>query len=154
MQKNLFSLLVTVVQEKMQVSEIREFVKKTGICSINTFMGKGVIPDDYDTHLQTIGIKDADHALKAVLESDVVISVGYDLVEYTPRMWNSELNKKIIHIDFTPSEVYTFYRPEVEIVSDIGFAISAILKEMEKHGLCSNPNATKRDTSNICKGAL
>ena len=111
--------------------QIREFVKKTGICSINTFMGKGVIPDNFDTHLQTIGIKDADHALKAVLESDVVISVGYDLVEYTPRMWNSELNKKIIHIDFTPSEVYTFYRPEVEIVSDIGFAVSAILQEMK-----------------------
>ena len=124
--------------------EIREFVKKTGICSINTFMGKGVIPDDYETHLQTIGIKDADHALKAVLESDVVISVGYDLVEYTPRMWNSELNKKIIHIDFTPSEVYTFYRPDVEIVSDIGFAISAILKEMKSMDCAQTPMQQKK----------
>ena len=123
--------------------EIREFVKKTGICSINTFMGKGVIPDNYETHLQTIGIKDADHALKAVLESDVVISVGYDLVEYTPRMWNSELDKKIIHIDFTPSEVYTFYRPEVEIVSDIGFAISAILEEMESMDCAKTPMERK-----------
>jgi acetolactate synthase-1/2/3 large subunit len=95
-------------------------------------MGKGVIPDDYETHLQTIGIKDADHALQAVLEADVVISVGYDLVEYTPRMWNSKLDKKIIHIDFTPSEVYTFYRPDVEIDSDIGSAIESILEEIEK----------------------
>ena len=46
---------------------IRAFVKRTRIFSINTFMGKGVIPDDYPTHLQTIGIKNADHALKAVL---------------------------------------------------------------------------------------
>ncbi len=112
--------------------QIRKFVQKTKICSINTFMGKGVIPDDYETHLQTIGIKDADHALQAVLEADVVISVGYDLVEYTPRMWNSELNKKIIHVDFTPSEVYTFYRPDVEIASDIGDAIDAISEELEK----------------------
>ncbi|MEJ2260823.1 MAG: acetolactate synthase large subunit [Nitrosopumilaceae archaeon] len=111
---------------------LRKFVEKTKIYSINTFMGKGIIPDDCETHLQTIGIKDADHALKAILESDVVISVGYDLVEYTPRMWNSELNKKIIHVDFTPSEVYTFYRPEVEIVSDIGLAMDAILDELEK----------------------
>ena len=111
--------------------QIRKFVEKTKIYSINTFMGKGIIPDTCETHLQTIGIKDADHALKAVLESDVVISVGYDLVEYTPRMWNSELNKKIIHVDFTPSEVYTFYRPEVEIVADIGFAMEAILEEIE-----------------------
>ena len=111
---------------------LRKFVEKTKIYSINTFMGKGIISDDCETHLQTIGIKDADHALKAILESDVVISVGYDLVEYTPRMWNSELDKKIIHVDFTPSEVYTFYRPEVEIVSDIGLAMDAILDELEK----------------------
>ena len=111
---------------------IRAFVKRTGIFSINTFMGKGVIPDDYPTHLQTIGIKNADHALKAVLDADVIISVGYDLVEYTPRMWNSGLDKKIIHIDFTPSEVYTYYRHDVEIVADIGSAMDSILKELER----------------------
>ena len=111
---------------------IRAFVKRTRIFSINTFMGKGVIPDDYPTHLQTIGIKNADHALKAVLDADVIISVGYDLVEYTPRMWNSGLDKKIIHIDFTPSEVYTYYRHDVEIVADIGSAMGSILKELER----------------------
>jgi len=113
-------------------NQVRKFVEKTKIFSINTFMGKGVIPDDCETHLQTIGIKDADHSLQAVLAADVIISVGYDLVEYTPRMWNTQLNKKIIHIDFTPSEVYTFYRPDVEIDSDIGFAIDAILEELQK----------------------
>jgi len=113
-------------------NQVRKFVEKTKIFSINTFMGKGVIPDDCETHLQTIGIKDADHSLQAVLAADVIISVGYDLVEYTPRMWNTQLNKKIIHIDFTPSEVYTFYRPDVEIDSDIGFAMDAILEELQK----------------------
>jgi len=111
---------------------VRKFVEKTRICSLNTFMGKGVISDDCETHLLTIGIKDADHALRAILEADVVISVGYDLVEYTPRMWNTKLDKKIIHIDFTPSEVYTYYRPIVEIVSDIELAIDSILEELDK----------------------
>jgi acetolactate synthase-1/2/3 large subunit len=111
--------------------QIRKFVDKTKIFSINTFMGKGVISDNCDTHLQTLGIKSADHALQAVLEADVIISVGYDLVEYTPKMWNSNLDKKIIHVDFTPSEVYTFYRPDVEIASDIGDAMDAILDEIE-----------------------
>ena len=111
--------------------KIRKFVDRTKIFSINTFMGKGVISDSCETHLQTIGIKSADHALQAVLEADVIISVGYDLVEYTPKMWNSNLDKKIIHVDFTPSEVYTFYRPDVEIASDIGDAMDAILDEIE-----------------------
>ena len=110
---------------------IRRFVDKTGLFSMNTFMAKGVIRDDHERHLRTIGIKDADHALLAMKEADVVIAIGIDLVEYSPISWNSDLDKKIIHIDFTPSEVYTFYRPEIEIVSDIKFAIDSILEEME-----------------------
>ena len=82
-------------------------------------------------HLHTIGIKDADHALLAMKSADVVIAVGVDLVEYSPKNWNQDLNKKIIHIDFTPSEVYTYYRPKVEIVSDIEYAIDDILSELE-----------------------
>ena len=110
---------------------LRKFVEKTGIIAMNTFMGKGVISDDSPLHLHTIGIKDADHALLAMKSADVVIAVGVDLVEYSPKNWNLELNKKIIHIDFTPSEVYTYYRPVVEIVSDIGDAVDAILSELE-----------------------
>ncbi len=110
---------------------IRKFVEKTGIIAMNTFMGKGIISDDSPLHLHTIGIKDADHALLAMKSADVVIAVGVDLVEYSPKNWNLELNKKIIHIDFTPSEVYTYYRPVVEIVSDIGDAVDAIASELE-----------------------
>ena len=111
---------------------IRRFSEETGICSMNTFMAKGVIRDDHERHLRTIGIKEADHALLAMKEADVVIAVGLDLVEYSPKSWNSNLDKIIIHVDFTPSEVYTFYRPEVEIVSDIEYAIDSILDEMKK----------------------
>ena len=111
---------------------VRSFARKTGICSMNTFMAKGVIRDDEQRHLRTIGIKEADHALLAMKEADVVISIGQDLVEYSPRNWNSNLDKTIIHIDFTPAEVYTFYRPEVEIVSDIEDAVNSILEEIEK----------------------
>ncbi|KAF6246978.1 acetolactate synthase large subunit [Nitrosopumilus sp. b3] len=111
---------------------IRKLVEKTGIIAMNTFMGKGVVSDDSPLHLHTIGIKDADHALLAIESADVVIAVGVDLVEYSPKNWNKKLDKKIIHIDFTPSEVYTYYRPEVEIVSDIEYAIDAILDELEQ----------------------
>ena len=127
---------------------IRKFAKKTGVCSMNTFMAKGVIRDDDERHLRTIGIKEADHALLAMKEADVVISVGQDLVEYSPRNWNSKLDKKIIHIDFTPAEVYTFYRPEVEIVSDIEDAINSIIDEMERQKN-ENPNGIELPIKNI-----
>ena len=112
--------------------QIRQFVEKTGICSMNTFMAKGVISDRSERHLQTIGIKQADHALIAMKNADVVIAIGYDLVEYSPKHWNADLTKKIIHIDFTSAEVDTYYPPEVEIVADVEHTIDAILKELEK----------------------
>jgi acetolactate synthase-1/2/3 large subunit len=65
-------------------SYIRKFVEGTGICSINTFMAKGVISDRSHSHLETIGIPGNDSLLIALRESDLVISIGYDLVEYSP----------------------------------------------------------------------
>ena len=118
---------------------VRRFVEKTGICSMNTFMAKGVISDRWERHLQTIGIKDADHALIAMKEADLVIAIGYDLVEYSPRFWNGDFSKKIIHMDFTPAEVDTYYPPTVEIAADIELTINAILAELQKEKN-QNPN--------------
>jgi acetolactate synthase-1/2/3 large subunit len=111
---------------------IRKFVEKTGICSVNTFMAKGVISDKWERHLGTIGIKNADHALITMNEADLVIAIGYDLVEYNPKFWNGDFSKNIIHIDFTPAEVDTYYCPSVEIAADIESTINAILTQL--HG--------------------
>src|SRR5215218_1522587 len=132
---------------------LRDFVERTGVYSLNTFMAKGVISDKSERHLQTIGIKDADHALIAIKEADLVITVGYDLVEYSPKNWNKSLNKKIIHIDFTPAEVDTYYPPTIEIAADIGFTIDSITEEMDK-GEKKSPNIDSKGKSksnnNIC----
>ncbi len=113
-------------------ASLREFVERTGICSINTFMAKGVISDKSERHLQTIGIKEADYALTALKKADLVIAIGYDLVEYSPKNWNGKLKKNIIHIDFTTAEVDTYYPPAIEIAADIEYTIKAILDELEE----------------------
>ncbi|TLX82933.1 MAG: acetolactate synthase large subunit, partial [Thaumarchaeota archaeon] len=111
---------------------VRKFVEKTGICSMNTFMAKGVISDKSDRHLHTVGIREADHASIAMREADLVIAIGYDLVEYSPKHWNGSLDKKIIHIDFTPAESDTYYPPTIEIAADIEYTMFAILEEIER----------------------
>ena len=111
---------------------LRKFVERTGICSVNTFMAKGVISDKSERHLQTIGIKEADYALTAINKADLVIAIGYDLVEYSPKNWNRNLKKNIIHIDFTPAEVDTYYPPTIEIAADIEYTIQAIQDELER----------------------
>jgi acetolactate synthase-1/2/3 large subunit len=111
---------------------LRKFVERTGICSVNTFMAKGVISDRSERHLQTIGIKEADYALTAIKKADLVIAIGYDLVEYSPKNWNRTLKKNIIHIDFTPAEVDTYYTPSIEISADIEYTIEALLEDSKR----------------------
>jgi acetolactate synthase I/II/III large subunit len=119
------------------------FVENTGMYSMNTFMAKGIISDKSEKHLQTIGIKEADHSQIAMKVADLVIAVGYDLVEYSPKKWNRDLKKKIIHIDFTYAEVDTYYPPTVEIAADIEYTIDVILDELQKQRKKENHNLGK-----------
>ena len=91
-----------------------------------TFMAKGCI--DYQNHLSlmSIGLQTRDWAMVGLEQADVVITVGYDMVEYSPSKWNPDRGKKIIHIDSLQSEVDADYIPEVEIVGDIRQSLTTL----------------------------
>ena len=112
---------------------IRRFSDLTGIYSMNTFMGKGVISDNSPTHMGTIGIKESDYALNALKLADVVISIGYDLVEYSPKNWNGSNLKKIIHIDSTTAEVDNYYNPDIEISGDLKLTMNLLINSVKKY---------------------
>lgn len=103
--------------------QLKRFVEQTGIMSAQTFMGKGAIDSRDARSLLTAGFGSRDHVTEAFERADLVIAVGYDLIEWHPNMWNKGMDKKIIHIDFEPAEVDNCYRCEVEIVSDIAAAL-------------------------------
>ena len=87
-------------------------------------MGKGSVSFEDKHSLFTIGLGSGDYNNLAIDESDLVIAIGYDLVEYSPSAWNRiEGGKKIIHIDYTPAEVDRDYLPNVEIISDLAGAL-------------------------------
>ena len=112
---------------------IREFLDATGIYSVNTFMGKGVVSDKTPTHLGTIGIKESDFALRALKLADLIITIGYDLVEYSPRNWNGSIPlKKIIHFDFTTAETDNFYDPDLEIYGNIELSINSLMDSLNR----------------------
>ncbi len=111
---------------KRAARQLERLAQKTGAPVVNTFMGKGAIPMDSPHSLYTIGLQGKDHVLNAFAEADVVISAGYDLVEYAPSFWNPDGDKKIVHIDFTPAEVDADYPVSVEVVSDLADALWSI----------------------------
>ncbi len=112
---------------------IRRFADLTGFYSMNTFMGKGVISDNSATHMGTIGIKESDYALHALKMADVVIAIGYDLVEYSPKNWNGSNLKKIIHIDSTSAEVDNYYNPDIEISGDLKLTINLLMDSVKRY---------------------
>ena len=107
------------VIRKNAASQLRDFAEYLGIPVVTTFMGKGAITAMSKCYIGTLGLTKDRQISDVFGKSDLVIAIGYDLVEYAPALWNPALDKKIIHIDFTTSEVDLHYVPEVEINSDI-----------------------------------
>ena len=106
--------------------ELRKFARAHGIPVAHTFMAKGSMPYDDDLCLLSVGLQARDYISCGFDKADLIIAVGYDPVEYAPKFWNPERKKSIVHIDFTPAEVDSFYQPAVEVVADVREAIELL----------------------------
>ena len=113
---------------------LTEFATKLDIPVANTFMGKGAIPYTHPLALWTVGLQQRDHITCAFERSDLVIAVGYDLIEYSPKKWNPKGELPIIHIGMNPSEIDSSYIPIVEVVGDISDSLLDLLKRSDRQG--------------------
>ena len=115
------------------------FAEKLNIPVATTFMAKGVIPDIHPLALGAIGLHTPDYVNHAFAEADVVITVGYDIVEYAPKSWNPKRDKKIVHLDMSPAEVDAAYIVNVGVVGDINSSLNALAQSVTPrsaaHGL-------------------
>ncbi len=121
---------------KLASSQLRDLVATYHIPVVNTFMGQGAVSDASPQSLFSIGFGFRDIVMDAVDQADLIIAVGYDLTEYAPQRWNSKADKRIIHIDFTPAEVYTHYQPAMELVADISATLRELNAELRR-GECA-----------------
>lgn len=103
--------------------QLRLFCEATGIGVLSTFMAKGCVDRDAPYCLFTIGLGQKDYVADAIDESDLVITLGYDMVEYHPRLWNPKYDKNVIHIDFLPAEIDRYYHPSIELVGDVAHSL-------------------------------
>jgi acetolactate synthase I/II/III large subunit len=110
-----------------QASEaLVRFAEKLNIPVATTFMAKGTIPDTHPLALGAIGLQTPDYVNYGFSEADVVVAVGYDIVEYPPHAWNPKHDKKIVHVDMAPAEVDAAYIINVGVVGDIASALDAL----------------------------
>lgn len=131
--------------------QLNRFVEQTGIMAAMTFMAKGAIDSRNPKSLLVAGLGSRDHVTEAFERADLVITIGYDLIEWHPEMWNKGMDKKIIHIDFEPAEVDNFYRCEVEIVSDIAAALWELNEQIDDSVQFDIPRFTHLRDHVVCE---
>ncbi|ADM09311.1 acetolactate synthase [Parvularcula bermudensis HTCC2503] len=115
--------------------QLRQFCEATGIGCLSTFMAKGAVDRHAPYSLFTLGLGSRDFVADAIDGADLVLVIGYDMVEYHPKLWNPWADKKVVHIDFIPAEVDRFYAPCLECVGDIAHTLWALNERIKTRGL-------------------
>jgi acetolactate synthase-1/2/3 large subunit len=110
--------------------QLRHLVERSGIYAVSTQMGKGVLPEDHPQSLFGLGIHKRDYVHCAIESADLIITVGYNIVEYPPAVWNERKEKKILHVDFLPAEPDEFYNPDCELTGDISYSLWALAEAL------------------------
>jgi acetolactate synthase I/II/III large subunit len=111
------------------VDALRRFVHLSRIWATHTYMAKGVLDPLGQHSLPPVGLQrpGADLAnVQLLAEADVVIAVGYDLVEWAPVLWNPKRDKTVVHVDSTPAELDGHYQPSIEVIGELDESLAAL----------------------------
>jgi len=100
---------------------LRRFAERLGLHVATTFHGKGVFPDDHPLALGAVGFMRHDYVNFGFDESDVIVSVGYELARINPAG-----DKRILHLSRFPAEVDASYNVEVGVQADISATLDAL----------------------------
>jgi acetolactate synthase I/II/III large subunit len=111
---------------------LTEFATKLNLPVANSFMGKGVIPYTSPLALWSVGLQQRDFITCGFEHADLVIVVGYDAIEYSPKKWNPRADLPIVHIGALPAEIDSSYIPQVEVIGDISDALREILNRCDR----------------------
>jgi acetolactate synthase-1/2/3 large subunit len=111
--------------------QLRRLCEKTGIGVISTFMAKGCVDMDADYCLFTVGLAARDVGDCGLAAADLIITLGYDMVEYHPRLWNPDGDKDIIHADFLPAEIDANYHPDTELIGDLAHTLEQLTERVD-----------------------
>jgi acetolactate synthase-1/2/3 large subunit len=129
--KNPLIMVSSGANRKGITEELGNFVAKTGIYLVHTQMGKGVVPDDCIYSLFATGIHSRDYINCGIDGADLIITVGYNIAEYPPYLWNGKLDKKIINIDFVESVPDRYFNPTVKIIGDVTSSIRELTSSIQ-----------------------
>lgn len=114
---------------------LRLFAERHQIPAATTFMAKGAISDKSPLSLGVIGFMQHDYENFAFDEADVILSVGYELQEFSPARINPKCDKRIIHLNSFDTDIDAHYNVSLNVVADIAYSLEALGAELGSHPL-------------------
>ncbi|MBS1016254.1 acetolactate synthase AlsS [Acetobacter persici] len=127
-------VLLGLLASRPDVAEaVRAFVATTGVPVVGTYQAAGAVSHELvDRFGGRVGLFRNQHGDQLLHEADVVVTIGYNPVEYDPWLWNVNDARKIINIDIVAAELDNAFVPVVELVGDIAPTVKALAREAGK----------------------
>jgi acetolactate synthase I/II/III large subunit len=111
---------------------VRALLETTGLPVVETFQGAGVVSRELEScYVGRVGLFKNQPGDMATAHADVLITVGYDPVEYDPRLWNADPSRTVIHIDSLPAMIDNHYQPALELRGDIAATVRVLAGQLE-----------------------
>ena len=126
-------LLGLLASQPRAAEAVRALLAKTKLPVVCTFQGAGVVPRElFDCFGGRVGLFHNQPADRLLDAADVVVTVGYNPVEYEPGLWNRGRARSIVHIDAVPADIDRDYRPQVELTGDVAATLHALAAKVER----------------------
>src|ERR1700758_4962673 len=126
-------LLGMLASRPANAEALQPFLVKSNLAIVGTFQAAGAVGallfENFGGRVGQLANQPADRLLDS---ADLVITVGYDPVEYWPAEWNAGNLRKIIHIDVQPADLDNSYQPFVELTGDIAQILRALAPHIKR----------------------
>ncbi|HDE3887088.1 TPA: acetolactate synthase AlsS [Staphylococcus aureus] len=116
-----------------ETNAIRKLVVRTNLPVVETFQGAGVISRELENHFfGRVGLFRNQVGDELLRKSDLVVTIGYDPIEYEASNWNKELDTQIINIDEVQAEITNYMQPKKELIGNIAKTIEMISVKVDE----------------------
>lgn len=109
---------------------LRKLLSDYSLPVVETYQAAGVVSRDLEqqSYFGRIGLFRNQVGDQLLQQSDLVIAVGYDPIEYEPRNWNKEGNLRIVNLDTLPAQIDNHYTPIMQLVGNIATSLTGLDK--------------------------
>ncbi len=109
------------------IKAVRKLLKKVQLPFVETYQAAGTVSRDLeDQYFGRIGLFRNQPGDLLLEQADVVLTIGYDPIEYDPKFWNVNGDRTIIHLDEIIADIDHAYQPDLELIGDIPSTINHI----------------------------